>query len=561
MDRLHDAALAHVLKQLPLGQRLQSARVNSFWADASVAATTTVKQNKLTQARCKDLAQWLSRRGQNISSLDLTGLKSSNAGAYTTLHLLELLPELKSLRLKYMQPAARVECAGLLLAVKQVGVCVAGCQRTRVCFALRWPHCTCMQLCWACHNHLSCRLCEPHPPAHTLEHTRMQVSQLELTSCFMQPDLNGLTALASLKDLQHLCLSVSTPDTTSRYSKLPDNTLSTLTKLTYLDLLQQHVTDNMMASLSTVTGLKVLKICCEKVTANGLNKHLAPLQTLSQLEMSGLGNIALTTSATPVLMTLTALVKLNLLSECAYLKAELFIAMPQLQSLTIQAAHAGFDRDGGQPNQTAAVLKAVANLPALTELFVHGLDSQQPLFPSMVPVPESARAPEPAAFAAITSSKTLWSLKLRGCRITTEAWQSIFPTQRVRPSLKILHIRGSLMAPYPEILERVVQCCPCIMALRLQGIGLKSQSVNLLEPLVKLTGLNYLQVEGLVTAHLRWLPALTQLHVLVCEEPVISLDNHTLLMGLKHLNKLHVDMSSPVVSQLPCRAVAEQVGC
>ena len=103
-------------------------------------------------------------------------------------------------------------------------------------------------------------------------------------------------------------------------------------------------------------------------------------------------------------------------------------------------------------------------------------------------------SPPAAAYAALTASSKLQHINIRFCTLPESVWQHLFPTDRLLPHLRELHI-GGIRSPVgpaaaPEI-SRLVSCCPGIQVLTMPHL---QYSAELLAPLTGLKGLQRLEL-------------------------------------------------------------------
>jgi hypothetical protein len=128
----------------------------------------------------------------------------------------------------------------------------------------------------------------------------------------------------------------------------------------------------------------------------------------------------------------------------------------------------------------------------VTELLSHLQHMQQLTY---LDLSYSLKATAPAAaYSVLTASSSSQWLDVRDCAVPAGVWQHVFPSGRLLPHLRVLHVadvhspEGPVPAPAGS---RPVSCCPGLQALSMQCLQYSSQ---LLAPLTGLTSLQQLRL-------------------------------------------------------------------
>lgn len=304
--------LVHILQFLQLSERLHDcALVSKAWAEAAAAATFSINRSQVDVHCCGAVMCWASTCAQQLSSLQLTGAPAADPSDAAVLQL-RPLPALQQLH---------------LLKV-------------------------------------SLQLAAPVNPLLALS----TLTELQLRSCAVLPDMRALSALSVLAHLQRLVLSIPVPalqqssNPAPQWSLPSSTTWSHLTSLTQLDLASQHnVTGPWLQELSVMTQLQELLLYAGHLTTARL-EHLQQLPCLHTLDLQLAPQIAFSSSSTPVLLELSQLHRLSLFCW-QELQPALLSSLSQLQHLQLRAW-----ARRSSPAELTALLGALAQLTNLTTL-------------------------------------------------------------------------------------------------------------------------------------------------------------------------------------------------
>jgi hypothetical protein len=332
-------------------------------------------------------------------------------------------------------------------------------------------------------------------------HGLKALTHLSLQFCNVFDDLDSLTAIAGLTDLQHLVLGALLDRQQQGLRQLTAvDLLPQLPKLTHLEISKRMVLSApSMQQLSCLTDLRtlILHFRSNSDVSTAAMQALASCRHLQRLELSQLGT-PVQHSTAPFLAQATELQQLKL--------AHGTLDVPTLHPLTqlqqLELSHMTLLPDA------AAFLALLSSLQQLQNLRLGFLKCPWP--------------PASAAYASITAAaSTLQHLEISSCPFPAEAWQQIFPADRHLPNLTSLLlgqvIKGALDQPLlaAHDVAQLASCCPALQELHLWRQLQPDADVSCLQQLTALSRLWLADVGSQVLTGIAGVVGLQDVYVLV----------------------------------------------